>query len=85
MDLLEEMRRGSAISAALARAPGGQYELLDPRPLVKVRTVYGRAVATTSSHVLHEWVRYGEYHCRWDQKWQVERVAADEWLGESLA
>lgn len=58
--------------------------MLDPRPLVKVRVGYGRAVATTPTHVLHEWVRYGEYHCRWDEKWQVHRVTAEEWAGEPL-
>lgn len=78
------MRRAGAIQAALARAPGGQATRLDPRPLVKVRAVYGRAVATTPTHILHEWVRYGEYHCRWDEKWQVEKVDADAWQGESL-
>ena len=76
------MRRASAIRAALARAPGGQVTNLEPRPLVKVRAVYGRAVAVTPTHVLHEWVRYGEYHCRWDERWQVRPVPADEWLGE---
>lgn len=81
---MEEMRRAGAIKGALARAPGGQAELLDPRPLVKVRAVYGRAVAATPTHVLHEWVRYGQYHCRWDEKWQVEKVAEAEWQGESL-
>ena len=78
------MRRSAAISAALARAPGGKVTLLDPRPLVKVRVVYGRAVAVTPTHVLHEWVKAGEYHCRWDQKRQVRRVSADEWDGEDL-
>lgn len=81
---MEEMRRAAAIPGALARAPGGQVTLLDPRPLVKVRVVYGRAVATTPTHVLHEWVRSGEYHCRWDEKWQVNQVPVGEWKGESL-
>lgn len=78
------MRRAGAISAALARAPGGKVIMLDPRPLVKVRVVYGRAVATTPTHVLHEWVRYGEYHCRWDAHAQVIKVTADEWVGEAI-
>lgn len=78
------MRRAGGISAALARAPGGKVTMLDPRPLVKVRVVYGRAVATTPTHVLHEWVRYGEYHCRWDAHAQVVKVAAAEWAGEPL-
>jgi hypothetical protein len=58
--------------------------MLDPRPLVHVRAVYGRAIATTPTHVLHEWVKGGDYHCRWDEKWQVQRVAADEWDGEPI-
>lgn len=78
------MRRAGAITAALARAPGGQVTMLDPRPLVKVRVVYGRAVATTPTHVLHEWVRYGEYHCRWDVHAQVVKVAPEDWAGEPI-
>jgi len=78
------MRRAGAITGALARAPGGHATLLDPRPLVRVRVLYGRAVAVTPTHVLHEWVRYGEYHVKWDEKWQVHRVAAEEWDGEPL-
>lgn len=81
---MEEMRRAAAIQGALARAPGGQVTMLDPRPLVKVRVVYGRAVATTPTHVLHEWVRHGDYHCRWDEKWQVHQVPAGDWEGENL-
>lgn len=84
MDELEAMRRAGAISAALARAPGGKVTMLEPRPLVKVRVVYGRAIATTPTHVLHEWVRYGEYHCRWDVRGQVVKVAAEEWGGEGI-
>ena len=78
------MRRAGAIDAALARAPGGQVTMLDPRPLVKVRVVYGRAVAVTATHVLWEWVRAGEWHCKWDQKWQVRRVESAEWGGEEI-
>jgi len=84
VDVIEEIRRAGAVRAALARAPGGAAQLLDPRPLVHVRAVYGRAVATTPTHVLHEWVRAGEYHCRWDEKWQVHPVTPEEWAGESL-
>lgn len=84
MDELESMRRAGAIRAVLARAPGGQVTMLDPKPLVKVRVVYGRAVATTLTHVLHEWVRYGEYHCKWDKAEQVVRVTAEDWQGEPL-
>ena len=58
--------------------------MLDTRLLVKVRAVYGRAVAVTDTHVLVEWVRYGDYHCRWDEKWQVQRVGVEEWGGEGI-
>jgi len=81
---MESMRRDMALREALARAPGGKVELLDPRPLVRVRVTWGRAVAVTPTHVLHEWVRWGQYHCRWDEKWQVRRVDADEWQGEEF-
>jgi hypothetical protein len=84
MEGLESMRRAGAIRAQLARGPGGKVSMLDPRPLVKVRVGYGRAIATTPTHVLWEWVRYGEYHCRWDEKWQVRRVGVEEWEGESF-
>jgi hypothetical protein len=46
--------------------------------------VYGRAVAETPTHVLHEWVKVGEFHIRWDEKWQVRKVPAGEWHGEPL-
>jgi len=81
---MDAMRRRMALAAALARAPGGQVQLLDPRPLVRVRVTWGRAVATTPTHVLHEWVRWGQYHCRWDEKWQVHRVDAADWQGEEF-
>ena len=84
MESLESMRRTAAVRGCLARAPGGKVQLLDPRPLVHVRAVYGRAIATTPTHVLHEWVRYGEYHCRWDAKAQVRRVDVSEWHGEEI-
>jgi len=84
VDELEQIRRSAAVMEALARAPGGQVTMLDPRPLVKVRVTYGRAIATTPTHVLREWVRYGQYHCRWDEKWQVHRVGAEEWDGEGV-
>ena len=78
------MRRSAAITGAIARAPGGPVTPLEPRPLVHVRAVYGRAVATTPTHVLWEWVKAGEYHVRWDEKWQVRRVGVEEWDGEAL-
>jgi hypothetical protein len=81
---LESMRRSAAITGAIARAPGGAVTLLDPRPLVHVRAAYGRAIAVTETHVLWEWVKAGEYHVRWDEKWQVRRVAEGEWSGEDF-
>lgn len=81
---MEEIRRAGALRAALARAPGGAAQLLDPRPLVRVRVGYGRAIAFTPTHILHEWVKAGTYYVRWDEKWQVHRVTAEEWAGEPL-
>lgn len=78
------MARDSVRGALLRRAPDEPVELLASPVLVRVRAVYGRAIATTPTSVLHEWVRYGEYHCRWDAKWQVHPVAASEWAGEAL-
>lgn len=84
MQDLESMRRAAAITGVIARAPGGRVTLLEPRPLVKVRVGYGRAVAVTPTHVLHECVKAGDYHVKWDEKWQVHRVTADEWDGGPL-
>ncbi|ALY08873.1 hypothetical protein GALAXY_29 [Arthrobacter phage Galaxy] len=71
--------------AALGRAPGGEvvrFEL-DARPLVRVRAIYGRAVAYTPTHVLVEWYRvWGEWFLRWEPNWQVHRVTAEEWRGD---
>lgn len=81
---MELMRRQATIQAALARAPGGPVTTLPNKPLVRVRAVYGRALAYTDTHVLHEWVKGGEHFARWDLKWQVVRVTAEDWDGESL-
>lgn len=81
---MDEIRRTAARRAQLARAPGGRVTLFDPKPLVKVRAVYGRAVAETATHVMHEWVKAGQPHIRWDEKWQVQPVTTEEWDGESL-
>lgn len=78
------MRREAARKGLLARAPGGSVQLLDTPVLVRVRAVYGQAIATTPTHVLHEWVRYGEYHARWDEKCQVHPVPEEDWDGEPL-
>lgn len=84
MESMDEIRTAAAIRAALARAPGGQVTMLDPQPLVRVRAVYGRAIASTPTHVLHEWIRQGQHHCRWDEKWQVHQVPEEEWAGENF-
>lgn len=81
---MELMRRQATIQAALARAPGGPVTTLPNKPLVHVRAVYGRAIATTPTHVLHEWVTAGQHFARWDEKWQVQRVTDDEWDGEGF-
>jgi hypothetical protein len=78
------MRRSAARDALLRRPPDTPVHQLPAPVLVRVRAVYGQAIATTPSHVLHEWVRYGEYHARWDAKWQVERVSSDGWHGEQV-
>jgi hypothetical protein len=84
MDTLELMRRSASRDACLRRPPDTPVHQLPQPVLVRVRAVYGRAIATTPTSVLHEWVRYGEYHVRWDAKWQVERVEADDWHGEQI-
>lgn len=84
VDELEGMRRRIAVDAAVRRAPDGPVQWLPEPVLVRVRVVYGRAIATTPGSVLHEWVRQGEYHVRWDQKWQVHPVDEVDWAGEPL-
>lgn len=59
--------------------------MLDPRPLTRVRAIHGQAIATTTTHVLHEWKKAGQWFSRWDEKWQVHKVTADEWDGEDLS
>lgn len=78
------MRHEAAVEGLLARAPGSNLRMLDPRPLVRVRAVYGRAIAITDTHILHEWRRAGELHARWDQRWQVTPVSPEEWDGEPI-
>jgi hypothetical protein len=84
VDILEGMRRSAARDAALHRPPETPVHQLPSPVLVRVRAIHGRAIATTAGHVLHEWVRYGAYHVRWDPKWQVVPVSADEWDGEQI-
>lgn len=78
------MRRSAARDAALYRPPEQPVHQLPAPVLVRVRATYGRAIATTTGHVLHEWVRYGEYHVRWDPKRLVVPVDAADWDGEKI-
>jgi len=82
MESMGDMQRAMARRAERARAPGGEIAELPGKPPVKVRAVYGRAVAMTPTHVLHEWVKAGQFHTRWDEKWQVQKVEPGEWYGE---
>lgn len=84
VDTLEEMRRSAARDACLHHPPEQPVHQLPAPVLVRVRVVYGRAIAITASWVLHEWVRYGEYHVRWDRKHQVVPVQAEDWGGEMI-
>jgi hypothetical protein len=84
MDTLELMRRSAARDACLHHPPDTPVHQLPEPVLVRVRAVYGQAIATTPTSVLHEWVRYGEYHVRWDRKALVMPVNADEWGGEKI-
>ena len=74
----------SVVQGLLGRAPGKGLRMLDPRPLVHVRAVYGRAIAITDTHILHEWRKAGELHARWDERWQVVPVDAYVWAGEEI-
>lgn len=78
------MRRSAVRDACLHRAPEQPVHQLPAPVLVRVRATYGRAIATTAGHVLHEWVRYGEYHVRWDAKRLVTIVDAADWDGENI-
>lgn len=78
------MRHEALVRDLLARPPGTDLTMLDPRPLTRVRAIYGQAIATTNTHVLHEWRKAGQWFVKWDEKWQVHKVTAHEWQGEPL-
>ena len=65
------MRRGAALDRALRSREG--VTRIRPTP-VTVRAITGHAIAHTDTQVLVEWERYGEYHVRWEDNWQVKRV-----------
>lgn len=72
MDSLDQIRRAAARDHALLRPPG-KVTRIPPTP-VHVRVITGYAIAVTQTHVLVEWEAYGEYHVRWEEKWQVKKV-----------
>lgn len=65
------MRRQAALDHALRSREG--VTRIEPVP-VTVRAITGAAVAYTATQVLVEWEKYGDWHCRWEDKWQVKRV-----------
>jgi len=65
------MRRRGALEYALRSREG--VTRVEPVP-VTVRVIRGHAVAYTDAQVLVERVAYGDYHVRWEDKWQVKRV-----------
>ena len=65
------MRRRGALEFALRAREG--VTRIEPVP-VTVRVIRGRAVAYTAAQVLVEWEAYGDYHVRWEDKWQVKRT-----------
>ena len=71
MESLEEMRRQAALEHALRSRDG--VTRIEPAP-VTVRVIRGHAVAYTATQVLVEWEAHGEWHVRWEDKWQVRRV-----------
>jgi len=71
MESLESMRRRSALDHALRSREG--VTRIPPTP-VTVRVITGHAVAYTATQVLIEWEAYGEYHVRWEDNWQVNRL-----------
>ncbi len=73
MQSWEEMRREATREDALRRPPSGVVTRIEPVP-VRVRAITGEAIAYTATHVLVEWVRWGEHHVRWEESGQVERL-----------
>jgi hypothetical protein len=73
MQSWDEMRRDAVREDALRRPPSGVVTPIKPVP-VRVRAITGNAIAHTATHVLVEWVRYGEHHVRWETMAQVTRI-----------
>ena len=65
------MRRRAALEHALrSRADVTRI----PAAPVAVRAITGQAIAHTATQVLVQWESHGDYHVRWEDKWQVQRV-----------
>jgi hypothetical protein len=73
MEAVEEMNRSAMREHALEQAPGRLVVVAAP-VTVKVRSVAGKAIAYTVTHVLVERDADGEYGVRWEANWQVKRV-----------
>jgi len=71
VESLEDMRRQAARDHALRSREG--VTRIPPTP-VAVRVITGHAIAYTATQVLVEWEAYGDWHCRWEDNWQVKRV-----------
>jgi hypothetical protein len=71
MESLESLRRRAAVEHALRSREC--VTRIQPTP-VTVRVITGNAIAYTATQVLIEWEAYGDYHVRWEDKWQVKRV-----------
>jgi hypothetical protein len=71
------------LEAQMARAPhmAKRYPK-DQRPLVRIRDVYGRAIAYTPRQVLVEILyRHGGYVLRWEPFEHVHYIAGRDWKG----
>jgi hypothetical protein len=54
------------------------------RPLVRVGSIYGKAVAWSRSYGLIEWLdASGRYHLGWAQSASIKRVTSEDWKGSS--
>lgn len=65
------MRRAAVLDAALRAREN--VTRTQPQP-VRLSAITGCVVAYTDTQVLVEWVAYGDYHVRWENKWQVQRI-----------
>lgn len=73
MESLDEFWHDAHRENALRYAPDQPVTRIQPTP-VRVHAITGHAIAYTPTHVLVEWEAWGEWHVRWETKWQVWRV-----------